>query len=163
MLCLSVLWFSGWGPGFILRDQASPNDGDPLKAHNRESALESERRVARNSQTAQILWGTLVHRRVIVLLVPTTLREVALHHDIPSSCHQGAVCTTEREVHMAWHGAWYWSLRPGMCFCNQNTNAARHCRCPLTEIERMHLDFHGPLPKSSRKLHVWTHDGGSVH
>ena len=95
------------------------------------------------------------------LVIPSKLQEVVMDlcHCIPSSGHQSA----ERTLTMVkrkyfWHGmAKEITNYVHMCeVCNRNKKPNRNARCPLTNfhagapLERVHLDFLGPLPKTER-------------
>lgn len=93
------------------------------------------------------------------LMVPESLREQAMeaNHDLPSAGHQGIARTKARmKEKFYWHGM-------GKCIanyvatcavCNQHKKSARPGHNPMQEyqagspMERVHLDFMGPLPKT---------------
>ena len=95
------------------------------------------------------------------LLVPREWRRdiMELCHDIPSAGHQGMTRTQERvKQFYYWHG-----LKRDLegyvascTACNQSKKPNKTARCPMTmfhagaPMERVHLDFVGPLPKSDR-------------
>ncbi|VDI22773.1 Hypothetical predicted protein [Mytilus galloprovincialis] len=95
------------------------------------------------------------------LLVPREWRKdiMELCHDIPSAGHQGMTRTQERvKQFYYWHG-----LKRDLegyvascTACNQSKKPNKTARCPMTmfhagaPMERVHLDFVGPLPKSDR-------------
>ena len=95
------------------------------------------------------------------LVLPKTMQETAmeLHHTLPSAGHQGAARTRER-LKEKFH--WYGMKRDvtnyvqGCEVCNQNKKSVKHGKCALTEhhagapMERIHIDFLGPLPKTAR-------------
>ena len=95
------------------------------------------------------------------LLLPLNLRPTALHwhHSIPSAGHQGIARTTQR---LAAKFFWYKFKKDvanyvsGCSVCNKNKKTAPLGKCPLTNfqagapMERVHIDFLGPLPKSSQ-------------
>jgi transposase InsO family protein len=96
-----------------------------------------------------------------LLLVPTSMRNItiSLHHDLPSSGHQGYERTKARLIERFF---WYGMSRDvknfvvGCEICNQNKKRNKTPRSPLTQyhaggpMERVHLDVLGPLPKTPR-------------
>ena len=108
-----------------------------------------------------ILYQNDVHTGDKRLVLPKSLRELAiqLNHNLPSAGHQGAKRTKERlKEKYVWYGlgkdvsAFFSSCE----VCNQNKMADRQGQCRMTEyqagspMERVHLDFLGPLPKTPR-------------
>ena len=96
-----------------------------------------------------------------VLVVPRSLREEVMksHHDLPLAGHPGRERTLARVKHRYF---WY-GMTPditeyvqGCPACNINKTPNRYGRCPMTQyhagspMERVHLDFLGPLPKTTR-------------
>ena len=95
------------------------------------------------------------------LVLPVCMQEKALtlNHNLPSAGHQGSSRTRERLKEKYY---WYGMKRDvenhvrGCETCNQNKKSDRQGRCPMTEfqagapMERVHIDFLGPLPKTSR-------------
>ena len=95
------------------------------------------------------------------LVLPESMRKTAmgLNHNLPSAGHQGATRTRERLKERYY---WYGMKRDvtgyvaGCEVCNQNKKSDRQGRCGLTEyqagapMERVHVDFLGPLPKTAR-------------
>ena len=95
------------------------------------------------------------------LVIPRGLKETALklHHDLPSSGHQGIART---KIRIKEKFFWYGMGRDienyvSTCeLCNQNKKTTRKGRCPLTSyhagapMERVHIDFLGPLTKTKR-------------
>ena len=94
-------------------------------------------------------------------VLPVSLQISALHfnHDLPSSRHQGIARTKARLKEK-----FYW-FNLGLdvkryvttcSVCSQNKKLDCYGRCPLTEyqagapMERVHIDFLGPLPKTPR-------------
>ena len=84
---------------------------------------------------------------------------VEMCHNIPSSGHQSAERTINRvKQKYYWYGMSKWITNyVNMCeICNRNKKPNRKARCPLTKfhagapLERVHLDFLGPLPKTER-------------
>ena len=96
------------------------------------------------------------------LIVPDGLKETAvqLNHDLPSAGHQGIARTKERvKEKFIWHGMGKYVANYviGCEVCNRHKKSARQGRCSLTEyqagapMERVHLDFLGPLPDAQGK------------
>ena len=95
------------------------------------------------------------------LVLPLKLRETALslNHDLPLAGHQGVQRTKERVREKFF---WYGMNKDiklyvaGCEACNQNKKASKVGKCPMTEyqagapMERVHIDFLGPLPKTPR-------------
>ncbi|KAK3084013.1 hypothetical protein FSP39_006719 [Pinctada imbricata] len=90
-------------------------------------------------------------------VVPTTLREeiLKLCHDLPSSGHQGQDRTLGRcQQRFHWYsmGKDVKSYVISCSHCNRNKKPNRKARCRFTSyyagspMERVHLDFLGPLP-----------------
>jgi transposase InsO family protein len=95
------------------------------------------------------------------LILPASLREQAmkLNHELPSSGHQGVKRTKERvKEKYAWYGLGkdVSNFVAGCGVCNRSKKVDRHGKCPMTEyhagapMERVHLDFLGPLPRTPR-------------
>ena len=95
------------------------------------------------------------------LVIPQGLKQTALelNHDLPSSGHQGGDRTKARiKEKIFWYGLGkYVTQFVAMCpTCNQNKKATTYGRGPMQEyqagapMERVHLDFLGPLPKTPR-------------
>ncbi|XP_041378828.1 uncharacterized protein LOC121391185 [Gigantopelta aegis] len=94
-----------------------------------------------------------------LLVVPHSLRRewLRVNHDIPASGHQGVEHTKGRM--RAWY-YWYGMSRAVIYFvftcmqCNRCKKGNRKARCPMKRfhagvpMERVHLDFLGPLPKT---------------
>jgi hypothetical protein len=100
------------------------------------------------------------------LVIPASLKNSAIEssHDLPSAGHQGIARTKARVREKFW---WYGlgldvaNYVLTCAVCNQNKKKGRYGRCPLTEyqagapMERIHIDFLGPLPKTPRdNLHI---------
>lgn len=95
------------------------------------------------------------------LVLPSGLREFALewNHDIPSAGQQGIARTKARlKEKLYWYKmgqdvSSYVSTCP---VCNQNKKSSTFGRSPMKEyhagapMERVHIDFLGPLPKTPR-------------
>ena len=96
-----------------------------------------------------------------VLAVPKEFQEQALRlcHDIPAAAHQGIERTKARVKE---HFFWYSMSRDVRHYvitcklCNKNKKPTRHAKAPMTKhhagfpMERVHLDFLGPLPKTAQ-------------
>ena len=100
------------------------------------------------------------------LVVPSSLREeiMSLSHDLPSTGHQGQDRTLDRCKQRFY---WYAMSRDVKMFvvscsqCNRNKKPNRKSRCKYTSyhagspMERVHLDFMGPLPTTkNNNAHV---------
>ena len=95
------------------------------------------------------------------LMVPSTLKEqvMELCHELPSAGHQG-VARTMSKIKDRYH--WYNMSRDITTFvltcdvCNRHKKPTRYGRCQMTNyhagspMERVHLDFMGPLPKTKQ-------------
>ena len=95
------------------------------------------------------------------LVVPDSLKEKAieLHHDIPSAAHQGIARTKAKLKEK-----FFWvrlsrdveSYVSSCSTCSQNKKNKCYGKAPLTEyqagapMERVHIDFIGPLPRTER-------------
>ena len=95
------------------------------------------------------------------LVLPVGLRGKALewNHDLPSAGHQGESRTRDRmREKFTWFGMGkdVSNYVAGCAQCNQNKGTTRQGKCRMTEyqagapMERVHIDFLGPLPKSPR-------------
>jgi len=95
------------------------------------------------------------------LVIPIGLKEELMRraHDIPSAGHQGIDRTKARiKTKYFWYGMgkdikkYVHSCE----LCNHNKGVTRHAKSPLTlyhagaPMERVHLDFLGPLPKTEK-------------
>ncbi|MES9880179.1 MAG: RNase H-like domain-containing protein [Sedimenticola sp.] len=96
-----------------------------------------------------------------LLVVPTSLREkvLELNHDIPLAGHQGIARTKSKvKEKFFWHGlsdsVHYYVTTCSACSANKKSD--RYGKFPMTEfhagapMERVHIDFLGPLPKTPR-------------
>ncbi|XP_063963171.1 uncharacterized protein LOC135156056 [Lytechinus pictus] len=97
----------------------------------------------------------------LLLVVPKSLRTevIKLNHDPPSAAHAG-VNRTKGKL----RSKYYWYGMSGdiqeyirrCAVCNKNKKAVRYGKHPMityhagAPMERVHLDFMGPLPKTSR-------------
>ena len=95
------------------------------------------------------------------LVVPDSLKEkaIAWHHDIPSAAHQGIARTKAKLKEKC-----FWvrlsrdveSYALSCSACSQNKKHKCYGKVPLTKyqasapMERVHIDFIGPLPKTER-------------
>ena len=95
------------------------------------------------------------------LVVPESLKEkpVSANHNPSSAGHQGVARTRERlKEKSVWYGMGNNIRRYiiGCEVCNKHKKSARHWKCQLTQyqaavsMERVHLDFLGPLPETPR-------------
>ena len=96
-----------------------------------------------------------------VLVVPTSMREEVLRlcHDVASAAHQGQGRTKERIKQSFF---WYKMATDvkqyvaGCHVCNKNKASNRKNKFPLVQnhaglpLEKVHVDFIGPLPESAR-------------
>ncbi|MBV2113414.1 MAG: DDE-type integrase/transposase/recombinase [Candidatus Thiodiazotropha sp. (ex Ctena orbiculata)] len=118
-----------------------------------------------NKEIFQLIDGVLFRHnpksKVLELVVPESLKEKAieLHHDIPSSAHQGIARTKAKLKEK-----FFWvrlsrdveSYVLSCAVCSQNKKNKCYGKVPLTEyqagapMERVHIDFIGPLPKTER-------------
>ena len=111
--------------------------------------------------TDGIVWRTVDGNRQ-VLLLPASLQSeaIALCHDVPAAGHQG-FDRTLRRCKERYH--WYHLSSDVKYFvtscaaCNKNKKAVKKARGNLAQyhagapMERVHLDFLGPLPITPRK------------
>ena len=95
------------------------------------------------------------------LVIPAKLRETVMElcHELPSAGHQGTERTLSK-VKDRYH--WYNMSRDIRTFvltceiCSKHKKPTRYARCHMTPyhagapMERVHLDFMGPLPKTKR-------------
>jgi hypothetical protein len=95
------------------------------------------------------------------LVIPVKLREtvIELCHELPSAGHQGTERTFSK-IKDKFH--WYNMSRDIRTFvltcevCSKHKKPTRNARCQMTPyhagapMERMHLDFMGPLPKTKK-------------
>ncbi len=109
----------------------------------------------------EIIWRENPKTTSRQLLVSTPLREeiLYLNHDVPMSGHQGMERTAKRiKAKYYWHGMThdieaYVKACPQ---CSQWKRPTRRARWEMSQfhagipMERVHLDFLGPLPKTSR-------------
>ena len=118
-----------------------------------------------NKESFQLIDGVLYRQRDEEyekdLVVPTSLQEEVMcaNHDIPSAGHQGVARTKARiKEKFYWYGmggdiANYVAT---CATCSQNKKAERRGHVPMQEyqasapMERVHVDFLGPLPKTTR-------------
>ena len=95
------------------------------------------------------------------VVIPRDMQNLVLEmcHDIPAAAHQGVNRTTARVKEKYF---WYGMSEAiknyvATCdVCSRNKKPNRQARCPLTQfragapLERVHIDFLGPLPKTDR-------------
>ena len=118
-----------------------------------------------NKELFTLIDGVLFRKRLdskdIELVVPASLKEQAMlwHHDIPSAGHQG-VDRTKAKLKEKFF--WVRLSRDVTSYvltcsvCSLNKKNKRYRKVPMTEyqagapMERVHIDFIGPLPKTER-------------
>ena len=117
-----------------------------------------------NKERFEIVQGILCKKRrseQLVLVIPECVKMEVLqaNHDIPMAGHQGMDRTKAR---IQQNYFWYGMKKDIQNFvsschsCNVNKKASKHARFPLTSfhagapMERVHLDFLGPLPRTER-------------
>ena len=94
-------------------------------------------------------------------VVPSSLKEdiMTSYHDLPAAGHQGAERTRLKIKDKFWWrnmGTHIKNYVATCGACNRNKKPNRHAKVPLTSyqagapMERVHLDFLGPLPKTSQ-------------
>ena len=118
-----------------------------------------------NKDMFKLVDGVLFRQKTdskdVELVVPDSLKDQALflHHDIPSAAHQG-IARTKAKL----REKFFWVRLPrdvesyvlSCSECNKNKKNKRYGKVPLTEyqagapMERVHIDFLGPLPKTER-------------
>ncbi len=107
-----------------------------------------------------VIWKQTVDGKLLLVL-PKSMQEEVLRgcHDIPSAGHQGIDRTTAKvKEKYSWYGlSKAVKLYVLSCdICNAHKKPNRHARFPLTNfqagapMERVHLDFMGPLPATSQ-------------
>lgn len=104
--------------------------------------------------TAGILRNIPKNENPSRLNVPKNLVDEVLHscHNIPAMGHQGVVRTYLRVKEKFY---WFSMSQATKNFvrtcdvCSKFKNANRKVRCPMSKMERVHLDFLGPLPEST--------------
>lgn len=104
--------------------------------------------------TAGILRNIPKNENPSRLDVPKNLVDEVLHscHNIPAMGHQGVVRTYLRVKEKFY---WFSMSQATKIFvrtcdvCSKFKNANRKVRCPMSKMERVHLDFLGPLPEST--------------
>ncbi len=95
------------------------------------------------------------------LVIPESMKQEALkmNHDLRSSGHQGVARTKSRmKEKFYWYGMGkdVANYVASCAVCNKNKKSARQGHNPMQEyqagapMERVHLDFMGPLPKTTR-------------
>lgn len=118
-----------------------------------------------NKELFQLVDGVLFKKKLdstdLELVVPDSLKEQAMawHHDIPSAGHQGVARTKAKLKEK-----FFWvrlskdiqSYVLSCSVCSLNKKNKCYGKVPLTEyqagapMERVHIDFIGPLPKTER-------------
>jgi hypothetical protein len=96
-----------------------------------------------------------------LLVVPKELREEVLRlcHDVPAAGHQG-ISRTKARIREKFF--WYGMMKEAAGFvstcgpCSRNKHPQRHARAEMIKyhagapMERVHLDFLGPLPRTQQ-------------
>lgn len=107
----------------------------------------------------KVLWKTVGDAKILVLSKSMRVEVMNLCHYIPTSGHQGVTRTFGRI-----REKFYWysmstdiqNYVASCADCNSNTKPTKHARCSMTKfhagepMERVHLDFLGPLPTTPR-------------
>jgi transposase InsO family protein len=142
-----------------LKDGTGPTEGDLFRASP------AVKHYWINKALFKLLDGVLFRQRKdtldIDLVMPVSLKTSALEssHDLPSSGHQGIART---KASMKEKFFWYNLTKDVTNYvttcdvCSRNKKNSRYGKCPLTEyqagapMERVHIDFMGPLPKTAR-------------
>ena len=165
--------------GFSVEDlkgaQEADDDMKIILAWLKQSTIPSERDLFLASAPAKAYWlnkerfllidGVVYRQRDSEdeknLVLPASLREEAirLDHDIPSAGHQGVARTKTRlKEKYYWYGmGGHINRYVSTCAeCNRSKKPNRYGRVPMQEyqasapMERVHIDFLGPLPKTQR-------------
>ena len=116
-----------------------------------------------NRQAFKLVQGTICMRKddQDTVLVPQAIQAeiIQLHHDLPSAGHQGRERTKARiKQRYFWYGMSK-DIRQYVLQCPDcaaNKKPSRYGRAPMINyhagapMERVHLDFLGPLPKSAK-------------
>ncbi len=108
-----------------------------------------------------ILYFHRKHGDGLNLVLPHKLRQVAIHlnHDLPTAGHQEVSRTTHRiKEKFFWYGMGNDIERYilGCEVCNKCKKASRNVKFPMVvhhagaPMERVHIDFLGPLPKTKQ-------------
>lgn len=112
----------------------------------------------------KVLWKTVGDAKILVLPKIMQVEVMNLCHDIPSSGHQGVTRTFGRIKEKFY---WYSTSTDihnyvaSCAVCNRNKKPTKHARCSMTKfharepMERVHLDFLGPLPITPRGIHLY--------
>lgn len=107
----------------------------------------------------KVLWKTRGDAKILVLPKSVQVEVMNLCHDIPTSGHQGVTRTFGRIREKLY---WYpmstdiHNYVASCAVCNRNKKPTKHARCCMTKfhagepMERVHLDFLGPLPTTPR-------------
>ena len=106
-----------------------------------------------------ILWKTMDDKRFLVVPKSLQSKVMEMNHDIPTAGHAGKDKTIAK---IKTRYFWYRMTKDirnyisSCAACNQNKKAVKQGRCPMTNyhaglpMEKVHLDFIGPLPKSTQ-------------
>ena len=160
----------------LKNEQQEDADLEPLRRYLLSKEETSENSLAAASPAAKYYWinrdlfileGGLVWRRSKYkdqtrrVVIPGTLQSIVLEmcHNIPAAGHQGVQGTTAKVKEKYF---WYRMSERIKNYvetcdvCSRNKKPNRNARCPLTQfrasapLERVHIDFLGPLPKTDR-------------
>ena len=160
----------------LKNEQQEDADLEPLRRYLLSKEETSENSLAAASPAAKYYWinrdlfileGDLVWRRSKYkdqtrrVVIPGTLQSIVLEmcHNIPAAGHQGVQRTTAKVKEKYF---WYRMSETIKNYvetcdvCSRNKKPNRNARCPLTQfrasapLERVHIDFLGPLPKTDR-------------
>lgn len=130
-----------------------------------------------NKELVLLIDGVLYRQRVSGdekhLVLPASIKQEAirLNHDLPSAGHRGVALTKARVKEKF---RWYKmnqdiaSYVSNCASCNQQKKADMYGHVPVQEyqagapMERVHLDFLGPLPLTARKP-ICSDDGRPVY
>lgn len=107
----------------------------------------------------KVLRKTVGDAKILVLQKSMRIEFMNLCHDIPTSGHQGVTRTFGQIREM-----FYWypmstdihNYVASCAVCNRNEKTTKHARYSMTKfhvgepMERVHLDFLGPLPTTQR-------------
>lgn len=124
-----------------------------------------------NNSMFQLVDGVLFRRkpnkddRDLLLVIPGSLKKMVLsmHHDIPTSGHQG-VARTKAKLKEKFY--WFRLSRDTESYvltcsvCNKNKKSKAYVKVPLTEYQarapmlRVHIDFIGPLPNTGVEMNI---------
>ncbi len=160
-------------PNISVKQRADP-DLDIILAWLEKKLIPTEAALYSSSPTAKYLWinkemfildlGVLKRKTPdgkILIVVPKSMQQrvMSAYHDLPSAGHQGMDRTRHRIK-----DKYYWfgmtsdinQYISTCASCNRSKKASKQAKYQLTSfqaglpMERVHLDFLGPLPRSTR-------------